>query len=115
MIKDKEKKKKKLCCSGMSSKDKMLGGKKELEWKGNGSGLVLGKEGRLRMRMKWGGDDEELGIEVIELYVNKDLGGVIWGGSFDEGWGFMEKYEEVKKWKEGDEEEVGKMVVGRIK
>ena len=41
MIKDKDKKKKKLSSSGMTTKDKMLARKKQLESKGNGSGLVF--------------------------------------------------------------------------
>ena len=52
MIKDKDKKKKKLSSSGMTTKDKMLARKKQLESKGNGSGLVFPKEGTLRMRIK---------------------------------------------------------------
>ena len=47
MIKDK--KKKKVSSEGLSTKEKMLARKKQLESKGNGSGLVYPKEGTLRM------------------------------------------------------------------
>ena len=88
MIKDKDKKKKKLSSSGMTTKDKMLARKKQLESKGNGSGLVFPKEGTLRMRIKSPGDDQELGIELIQ---------------------------ELKNSKDPDDQELAKMLVPRIK
>ena len=66
MIKDKDKKKKKVSSEGLSTKEKMLARKKQLESKGNGNGLVYPKEGTLRMRIKSPGDDQELGIEIIQ-------------------------------------------------
>ena len=78
MIKDKDKKKKKVSSEGLSTKEKMLARKKQLESKGNGNGLVYPKEGTLRMRIKSPGDDQELGIEIsnsiweviwVELYL----------------------------------------------
>lgn len=113
MIKDKDKKKKKL--SGMTTKDKMLARKKQLESKGNGSGLVFPKEGTLRMRIKSPGDDQELGIELIQFYLNKDLGGVISPATFDEPCPFMEKYQELKNSKDPDDQELAKMLVPRRK
>lgn len=71
MIKDK--KEKKVSSEGLSTKEKMLARKKQLESKGNGSGLVYPKEGTLRMRIKSPGDDQELGIEIIQFYL-----GAIW-------------------------------------
>ena len=113
MIKDKDKKKKKLSSSGMTTKDKMLARKKQLESKGNGSGLVFPKEGTLRMRIKSPGDDQELGIELIQFYLNKDLGGVISPATFDEPCPFMEKYQELKNSKDPDDQELAKMLVPR--
>lgn len=115
MIKDKDKKKKKLSSSGMTTKDKMLARKKQLESKGNGSGLVFPKEGTLRMRIKSPGDDQELGIELIQFYLNKDLGGVISPATFDEPCPFMEKYQELKDSKDPDDQELAKMLVPRRK
>ena len=115
MIKDKDKKKKKLSSSGMTTKDKMLARKKQLESKGNGSGLVFPKEGTLRMRIKSPGDDQELGIELIQFYLNKDLGGVISPATFDEPCPFMEKYQELKNSKDPDDQELTKMLVPRRK
>lgn len=48
------------------------------------------------MRIKSPGDDQELGIELIQFYLNKDLGGVISPATFDEPCPFMEKYQELK-------------------
>lgn len=115
MIKDKDKKKKKLSSSGMTTKDKMLARKKQLESKSNGSGLVFPKEGTLRMRIKSPGDDQELGIELIQFYLNKDLGGVISPATFDEPCPFMEKYQELKNSKDPDDQELAKMLVPRRK
>ncbi|MBD4340509.1 hypothetical protein GUH15_31605, partial [Xanthomonas citri pv. citri] len=108
-------KKKKLSSSGMTTKDKMLARKKQLESKGNGSGLVFPKEGTLRMRIKSPGDDQELGIELIQFYLNKDLGGVISPATFDELCPFMEKYQELKNSKDPDDQELAKMLVPRRK
>lgn len=115
MIKDNDKKKKKLSSSGMTTKDKMLARKKQLESKGNGSGLVFPKEGTLRMRIKSPGDDQELGIELIQFYLNKDLGGVISPATFDEPCPFMEKYQELKNSKDPDDQELAKRLVPRRK
>ena len=65
MIKDK--KKKKVSSEGLSTKEKMLARKKQLESKGNGSGLVYPKEGTLRMRIKSPGDDQELSLKILLL------------------------------------------------
>lgn len=94
MIKDK--KKKEVSSEGLSTKEKMLARKKQLESKGNGSGLVYPKEGTLRMRIKSPGDDQELGIEIIQFYLGGNLGGVISPATFDEPCPFMEKYQELK-------------------
>ena len=72
-----KKKKKKVSSDGLSTKEKMLARKKQLESKGNGNGLVFPKEGTLRMRIKSPGDDQELGIEIVQFYLGGNLGGVI--------------------------------------
>ena len=113
MIKDK--KKKKVSSDGLSTKEKMLARKKQLESKGNGGGFVYPKEGTLRMRIKSPGDDQELGIELIQFYLNKDLGGVISPATFDEPCPFMEKYQELKNSKDPDDQELAKMLVPRRK
>ena len=43
------------------------------------------------MRIKSPGDDQELGIEIIQFYLGGNLGGVISPASIDEHWPFMEK------------------------
>lgn len=91
-----KKKKKKVSSDGLSTKEKMLARKKQLESKGNGNGLVFPKEGTLRMRIKSPGDDQELGIEIVQFYLGGNLGGVISPATFDEPCPFMEKYQELK-------------------
>lgn len=106
MIKDK--KKKKVSSEGLSTKEKMMARKKQLESKGNGNGLVFPKEGTLRMRIKSPGDDQELGIEIIQFYLGGNLGGVISPATFDEPCPFMEKYSELKNSKDEDDKELAK-------
>lgn len=111
MIKDE--KKKKVSSEGLSTKEKMLARKKQLESKRNGSGLVYPKEGTLRMRIKSPGDDQELGIEIIQFYLGGNLGGVISPATFDEPCPFMEKYQELKNSKDEDDKELAKNLVPR--
>lgn len=109
MIK-KEKKK----STGSSAREKMLARKKELEKKGSGNGLLFPKEGTLRMRIKSPGDDQELGMEVVQFYI-PGVGGVISPATFDEPCPFMEKYEELKQSKDEDDKELAKRLIPRIR
>lgn len=113
MVKEKDSKKKKLSSSGMTTKEKMLARKKQLESKGNGSGLVFPKEGTLRVRIKSPGDDQELGIEIIQFYLGGDLGSVISPSTFDEPCPFMDKYNELKSSSDDDDKELAKHLVPR--
>ena len=106
-------KKKGLSTSGMTTREKMLARKKQLESKGNGQGLIFPKEGVLRMRIKSPGDDQELGIEIIQFYLSRDLGGVISPATFGEPCPFMEKYEELKSSKDEEDKELAKLLVPR--
>ena len=108
-----KKKKKKVSSDGLSTKEKMLARKKQLESKGNGNGLVFPKEGTLRMRIKSPGDDQELGIEIVQFYLGGNLGGVISPATFDEPCPFMEKYQELKNSKDEDDKELAKTLVPR--
>ena len=113
MIKDN--KKKKVSSDGLSTKEKMLARKKQLESKGNGGGFVYPKEGTLRMRIKSPGDDQELGIEVIQFYLGKDLGGIISPATFDEPCPFMEKYKELRDSKDEDDKALAKLLIPKTK
>lgn len=110
----KKDKKKKLSSSGMTTKEKMLERKKKLESKGNNSGLIFPKEGSTRIRLKSPGDDQELGIEVIQFYLN-GIGSIISPATFDEPCPFMEKYQELKQSKDPDDKELAKLLIPRRK
>lgn len=107
MIKEKKKK-----STGFSAREKMLARKKELEKKGSGNGLIFPKEGTLRIRIKSPGDDQELGMEVVQFYI-PGVGGVISPATFDEPCPFMEKYEELKQSKDEDDKELAKRLIPR--
>lgn len=113
-MKDKDKKKKRLSSSGMTTKEKMLARKKALESKGNNNGLIFPKEGSTRIRLKSPGDDQELGIEVIQFYL-QGVGGIISPATFDEPCPFMEKYQELKASKDEDDKELAKLLIPRRK
>lgn len=111
MAKEKDKKKKKLSSSGMTTKEKMLARKKALEAKGNNSGFIFCKEGVTRIRIKSPGDDEELGIELIQFYLGDKIGSVISPQTFDEPCPIMEKYLELKDSSDDDDKELAKKIV----
>ena len=98
----------------MTTKEKMLARKKALESKGNNNGLIFPKEGSTRIRLKSPGDDQELGIEVIQFYL-QGVGGIISPATFNEPCPFMEKYQELKQSKDEDDKELAKLLIPRRK
>lgn len=111
-MKTDKKEKKKLSSSGSSTREKMLARKKQLESRGSGGGFVYPKEGTTRVRIKSQGDDKELGLEIIQFYLEGE-GGVISPATFDEPCPFMEKYNELKNSKDDDDKELAKHLVPR--
>lgn len=111
-MKTDKKEKKKLSSSGSSTREKMLARKKQLESRGNGDGFVYPKEGTTRVRIKSQGDDKELGLEIIQFYLEGE-GGVISPATFDEPCPFMDKYNELKNSKDDDDKELAKHLVPR--
>lgn len=111
----KDKKKKKLSSSGMTTREKMLERKKKLQEKGSGNGFIFPKEGITRIRMKSPGDDQELGIEVIQFYPNPQIGGIISPATFEEPCPWMEKYQELKSSKDPEDKELAKKLIPRRK
>ena len=108
-----EKKKKKLSSDGMTTKEKMIARKKQLESKSNQNGFVYTKEGTLRIRIKSPGDDQELGIELIYFYLPS--GSVYSPATFDEPCPFMEKYKELKESSNDDDKALAKLLVPKRK
>lgn len=115
MEKKKDKNKKALSSSGMTTKEKMLARKKQLESKNSSNGLVYCKEGTLRVRLKSPGDDQELGIELIYFYLGGDIGSVYSPATFDEPCPFMEKYKELKDSSDDDDKALAKLLVPKRK
>lgn len=108
------KKKKKLSSTGKTTREKMLERKKQLENRSKGGGLIYPKEGTLRVRIKSPGEDQELGIEVIQFYLG-EMGGIISPATFDEPCPFMEKYRELKESDDPDDKELAKRLVPRTR
>ena len=81
--------------TSMTTRERMMKRKEDLA-KRSGKGLIFPKTGTLRVRIKNPGDDQEIGIEVIQFYLGQELGGVISPATFDEPCPFMEMYDELK-------------------
>lgn len=107
-------KKKKVSSEGMTTREKMLARKKKLESKKSGSNIIYPKEGTLRVRLKSPGDDQELGMETVQFYVN-NAGTIISPATFDEPCPFMEKYKELKESSDPDDKELAKSFVPKHK
>ena len=109
-MKIKEKTKKQ---SSMTTRERMMKRKEDLAKK-SGKGLIFPKGGVTRIRIKNPGDDQEIGLEVIQFYLGAELGGIISPASFDEPCPFMEMYEELKASKDSkDKALAGKLVPKR--
>ncbi len=117
MKKDKSKKKSSSTPkkSPLSTREKMLRRKKDLESRSSGGGLVFPKEGTTRVRLKSPGEDKELAIEVIQFYLGPDLGGIISPATFDEPCPFMDKYKELKSSSDDDDKALAKLLVPKSK
>ena len=100
--------------SGMSTREKMLKRKKDLESRGgNGSHIIYPKEGTLRVRLVSQGPDKEIGLEIIQFYLGSNLGGIISPATFDEPCPFMEKYRQLKDSKDEDDNALAELLVPR--
>ncbi|MEG0579633.1 MAG: hypothetical protein RR490_06940, partial [Niameybacter sp.] len=101
--------------SGLSMREKLIRRKKELEKRGSGGGIIFPKEGTIRFRIKDPGEDSELAIEILQVYLGPKLGGIISPATFGEPCPFMEKYQELKKSKDDDDLETAKKLTPKHK
>lgn len=101
----------KLSSQGLTTREKMLARKKQLESKGNGNGFVFCKDGTTRIRMKSPGDDQELGIELITFFLGGDMGSVYSPATFEEPCPFMEKYQELRNSHKDEDKELAKRFI----
>lgn len=106
----KDNKKKKASSEGMTTREKMMERKKKLEQRGQSNGFIFCKEGVTRVRIKSPGPDEELGIELIQFYLD-GLGSVYSPQTFGEPCPFMEKYLELKDSPDEDDKELAKKFI----
>lgn len=104
---------KKSSSSVMTTREKMLARKKDLEKRGGGWGMIYPKEGTIRVRIKSRGADEELGIEVVQFYLGPKDGGIISPATFDEPCPFMEKFQELKNSDDPDDKALASKLVPR--
>lgn len=111
-MKEKSEKKKK---GVMTTREKMLARKKDLEKRSGGGGILYPKEGTTRVRLKSRGSDEELGIEIIQFYLGPKEGGIISPATFDEPCPFMEKYQELKNSDDDDDKALASKLVPKRK
>lgn len=101
--------------SALSARDKMIIRKEELKKRaeGQGGGINFIKEGVTRVRIKSPGEDEEIGIEIIQFYLGKDLGGAISPATFDEPCPLMEAHKRLKESNNDEDKELAKELIPR--
>lgn len=99
----------------MTTREKMIARKKDLEKRSGGGGILYPKEGTTRVRLKSRGSDEELGIEIIQFYLGPKEGGIISPATFDEPCPFMEKYQELKNSDDDDDKALASKLVPKRK
>lgn len=97
----------------LSTREKMLQRKKQLESRGNSTGILYPKEGTMRVRLISQGPDKEIGLEIIQFYLGNKIGGIISPASFDEPCPFMEKYKELKDSKDESDNSLAGLLVPR--
>ena len=111
-------KKKKLSSNSggkMSTREKMLKRKEELQRRGEKGAFIFIKEGTLRMRIKSQGSDAELGLELIQFYLGKDLGSITSPATFNEPCPFMEKYKKLKDSSKESDKKLAALLVPKKK
>lgn len=94
----------------MTTRERMQQRKKKLQERST-SGIIFPKEGTTRVRLVSQGPDKELGLEIMQFYLGKDLGSVISPQTFNEPCPFFEKYKELKESKDPDDQELAKSLV----
>lgn len=97
----------------LSTREKMLQRKKQLESRGNSTGILYPKEGTMRVRLISQGPDKEIGLEIIQFYLGNKIGGIISPATFDEPCPFMEKYRELKDSKDESDNSLASLLVPR--
>ena len=107
----KEEKKKK-SASGKTTRERMMERKKALAERSSGGNIIFPKEGTIRVRLVSQGPDKELGLEIIQFYSQK-TGGIISPATFDEPCPFMDKFQELRKSSDEEDQELAKKLTPR--
>lgn len=98
--------------SKMTTRERMMERKKALAERASGGNIIFPKEGTMRVRLVSQGPDKELGLEIIQFYSQK-TGGIISPATFDEPCPFMEKFQELKKSSDEEDQELAKLLTPR--
>lgn len=104
--------KKKKPSSNMTTRERMMERKKALAERSSGGNIIFPKEGTMRVRLVSQGPDKELGLEIIQFYSSK-TGGIISPATFDEPCPFMDKFQELRKSSDEEDQELAKMLTPR--
>lgn len=104
--------KKKKPASGMTTRERMMERKRQMAERSSGGSIIFPKEGTMRVRLVSQGPDKELGLEIIQFYSQK-TGGIISPATFDEPCPFMEKFQELRKSSDEEDQELAKKLTPR--
>lgn len=94
----------------LTTKERMLQRKKQMAERST-SGIIFPKEGTTRLRLVSQGPDKELGLEIMQFYLGKEVGSIISPMTFGEPCPFYEKYKELKESSDPDDQELAKSLV----
>lgn len=89
--------------------------KEKLKSKGGGYDILFVKEGTMRVRPLYAGEEEDFAFEVIQFYLGKDMGGVISPASMDKPCALMEEYQRLKKSKKAADKDLAKKLIPKTK
>ena len=104
--------KKKKPSAGMTTRERMLERKRQMAERASGGSIIFPKEGTMRVRLVSQGPDKELGLEIIQFYSQK-TGGIISPATFNEPCPFMEKFQELRKSSDEEDQELAKKLTPR--
>jgi len=96
-------------------KDRLRNKQKELSERKTDSKIIYPKEGTIRFRVLNTGEDEEFAVEVIRVFLGKELGGIICPTSIGKPSAIYDKYKELSTSKEDADKALAKKLVGRKK
>lgn len=102
--------------SKKSLAERLKAKKSEIKSKSQRSNIIRQKEeGTMRVRVLPVGEDKEFVIEIMQMWLNKDVGSVTSPAIFGEPCAMMEAYQELKNSGDDDDKEIAKKIMPKTR